>query len=104
MWVSCRCILLIVSYACGTYVFDNVFMNLRTLGCQSSRELSVISNHQYIHRENDYVTEFEYFLRGKESIRMDVQVAAMTGLSKEQVTCCVVLLCTSCMCIIYRDP
>lgn len=37
------------------------------------------------HSEKDYNTEFDYFLRGKESLRMDVKVPEMARLSKEQV-------------------
>ena len=35
--------------------------------------------------EPDYGAEFDYFLRGKESLRMDVKVPQTTGLNKEQV-------------------
>ena len=35
--------------------------------------------------ENDYSAEFDYFLRGKESLRMDIKVPDMAGLAKEQV-------------------
>ena len=35
--------------------------------------------------ETDFNAEFEYFLRGKESIRMDIKVPEMEGLTKEQV-------------------
>ena len=36
-------------------------------------------------RESDYAAEFDYFLRGKESLRMDIRVPPVSGLSKEQV-------------------
>ena len=36
--------------------------------------------------EKDYNAEFDYFLRGKESLRMDVSVPEVPGLTKEQVT------------------
>lgn len=35
--------------------------------------------------EPDYASEFDYFLRGKESLRMDVTVSQVSGLTKEQV-------------------
>ena len=35
--------------------------------------------------EKDYNAEFDYFLRGKESLRMDVKVPEMDRLTKEQV-------------------
>ena len=38
-------------------------------------------------REPDYNTEFDYFLRGKESLRMDVRVLEVRGLNKEQTVC-----------------
>ena len=36
-------------------------------------------------RERDYTVEFDYFLRGKESMRMDVRVPQIEGLTKDQV-------------------
>jgi hypothetical protein len=37
------------------------------------------------HSEKDYNAEFDYFLRGKESLRMDANVPEMARLTKEQV-------------------
>lgn len=37
--------------------------------------------------EPDYNAEFDYFLRGKESLRMDVHVPEVRGLNKEQAVC-----------------
>ena len=37
-------------------------------------------------REKDFTAEFDYFLRGKESMRMDVRVPEVKGLTKEQVS------------------
>ena len=39
------------------------------------------------HSESDYNAEFDYFLRGKESLRMDVRVPEVRGLNKEQTVC-----------------
>ncbi len=36
--------------------------------------------------ESDYALEVDYFLRGKESLRMDVRVSEVSGLMKEQVS------------------
>lgn len=36
-------------------------------------------------RESDYSVEFDYFLRGKESLRIDVKVPEVEGLTKDQV-------------------
>ena len=44
-----------------------------------------ITHYACLHSEMDYNTEFDYFLRGKESLRMDVNVPEMARLSKEQV-------------------
>lgn len=44
-------------------------------------------------REKDFTKEFDYFLRGKESLRMDVRVPDIDGLTKEQV-CYVVKNCS----------
>ena len=35
--------------------------------------------------ESDYTDEFEYFLRGRESLRLDASLPSMTGMTKEQV-------------------
>ena len=40
----------------------------------------------------DYKAEFDYFLRGKESLRMDVSVPEMSRLTKEQVRECNVVI------------
>ena len=44
-----------------------------------------IAQHACPHSEKDYNAEFDYFLRGKESLRMDVMVPEMARLTKEQV-------------------
>ena len=49
-----------------------------------SPSLSFIFTSLY-HSEQDYSVEFDYFLRGKESLRMDIRVPDMAGLTKEQV-------------------
>ena len=36
-------------------------------------------------RESDYTVEFDYFLRGKESLRIDARVPEVEGLTKDQV-------------------
>ncbi len=36
--------------------------------------------------ESDYAPEFDYFLRGKESLRMGIRVSEVSGLMKEQVS------------------
>lgn len=36
-------------------------------------------------RESDYSVEFDYFLRGKESMRIDAKVPDVEGLTKDQV-------------------
>ena len=36
--------------------------------------------------ESDYVNEFEYFLKGKESLRLDASLPEMSGMTKEQVS------------------
>ncbi len=41
--------------------------------------------HSDMSRERDYTMEFDYFLRGKESMRMDVRVPQIEGFSKDQV-------------------
>lgn len=40
----------------------------------------------HAHSERDYSEEFDYFLRGKESLRLDNAIPEMNGLTKEQVS------------------
>ena len=47
--------------------------------------LLTIASNACLHSEKDYNAEFDYFLRGKESLRMDVSVPEMARLTKEQV-------------------
>ena len=47
--------------------------------------LLTIASNACLHSEKDYNAEFDYFLRGKESLRMDVSVPEMARLNKEQV-------------------
>ena len=47
--------------------------------------LLTIASNACLHSEKDYNAEFDYFLRGKESLRMDVNVPEMARLNKEQV-------------------
>ena len=48
----------------------------------------------FVASESSYDVEFDYFLKGRDSLRMDVNsLPAMTGLTKEQV--CIFTLCIS---------
>ena len=83
---------------CGPCVYIHTCMVVRmyihvcVCMCMLAQLLTLIPT--YLYSEAGYNDLYEYFLRGKESLRIDQKVQSVTGLNREQVS--IITVCIQC--------